>query len=81
MPRAPFGYLVGQENKGLAHMFTMMNEARQKVGLQGLGIAERAYQAARDYAKERVQAGRRGRRAETGSPSSITPMYGECCLR
>jgi acyl-CoA dehydrogenase len=36
-------------------MFTMMNEARQKVGLQGLGIAERAYQAARDYAKERVQ--------------------------
>ncbi|MGC2459673.1 MAG: acyl-CoA dehydrogenase family protein [Steroidobacteraceae bacterium] len=36
-------------------MFTMMNEARQKVGLQGLGIAERAYQQARDYAKERVQ--------------------------
>ena len=57
------GYLVGQENKGLAHMFTMMNEARQKVGLQGLGIAECAYQAARDYAKERVQgrpAGQRG---------------------
>jgi 3-(methylthio)propanoyl-CoA dehydrogenase len=49
------GYLVGQQNQGLAHMFTMMNEARQKVGLQGLGIAERAYQAARDYAKERVQ--------------------------
>src|SRR6266478_3212057 len=49
------GYLVGQENEGLPHMFTMMNEARQKVGLQGLGIAERAYQAARDYAKERVQ--------------------------
>ena len=49
------GYLVGGENKGLSHMFTMMNEARQKVGLQGLGIAERAYQAARDYAKERVQ--------------------------
>ena len=36
-------------------MFTMMNEARQKVGIQGLGIAERAFQAARDYAKERVQ--------------------------
>jgi alkylation response protein AidB-like acyl-CoA dehydrogenase len=49
------GYLVDQQNQGLAHMFTMMNEARQKVGLQGLGIAERAYQAARDYAKERVQ--------------------------
>ena len=57
------GYLVGQENHGLAHMFTMMNEARQKVGLQGLGIADRAYQAARTYAKERVQgrpAGQRG---------------------
>src|SRR5215471_87926 len=49
------GHLVGQENQGLAHMFTMMNEARQKVGLQGLGVAECAYQAARDYAKERVQ--------------------------
>jgi alkylation response protein AidB-like acyl-CoA dehydrogenase len=49
------GYLVGQENKGLAHMFTMMNEARQKVGIQGLAMAERAYQQAREYAKERVQ--------------------------
>ena len=49
------GYLIGEENQGLAHMFTMMNEARQKVGLQGLGISERAYQQARDYAKERVQ--------------------------
>jgi acyl-CoA dehydrogenase len=49
------GFLVGAKNQGLAHMFTMMNEARQKVGLQGLGIAERAYQLARDYAKERVQ--------------------------
>ena len=49
------GYLVGRENEGLAHMFTMMNEARRKVGLQGLGIAECAYQAARDYATERVQ--------------------------
>jgi len=49
------GYLVGEVNKGLNHMFTMMNEARQKVGLQGLAISERAYQAARDYAKERIQ--------------------------
>jgi len=49
------GYLVGQENKGLAHMFTMMNEARQKVGIQGLAMAERAYQQAREYAKERIQ--------------------------
>ena len=49
------GYLVGEANRGLNHMFTMMNEARQKVGIQGVAIAERAYQQARDYAKERVQ--------------------------
>ncbi len=49
------GYLVGEENKGLAYMFIMMNEARFKVGLQGLAIGERAYQAARKYARDRVQ--------------------------
>ena len=49
------GYLVGQENKGLAYMFIMMNEARFKVGVQGLAIGERAYQGAREYAKDRVQ--------------------------
>jgi len=49
------GYLVGKENRGLACMFTMMNLARLQVGLQGLAVSERAYQAARDYAKERVQ--------------------------
>ncbi|GAB2190644.1 acyl-CoA dehydrogenase [Sessilibacter sp. MAH1] len=49
------GYLVGEENQGLACMFTMMNDARQGVGLQGLAISERAYQHALTYAKERVQ--------------------------
>lgn len=49
------GYLVGEPNKGLMHMFTMMNEARLKVGIQGLAVSERAYQAALEYAKERVQ--------------------------
>ncbi|GGB94397.1 acyl-CoA dehydrogenase [Marinobacterium zhoushanense] len=49
------GYLVGEEHQGLACMFTMMNSARQAVGLQGLAVAERAYQAARQYARERVQ--------------------------
>jgi acyl-CoA dehydrogenase len=49
------GYLVGEENKGLAYMFTMMNEARLKVGLQGLAIADRAYQQAREFAKDRIQ--------------------------
>jgi len=49
------GYLVGQENRGLACMFTMMNLARLQVGVQGIAVSERSYQAARDYAKERVQ--------------------------
>ena len=49
------GYLVGKENRGLACMFTMMNLARLQVGIQGLAVSERAYQAARDFAKERVQ--------------------------
>lgn len=51
------GYLVGQENNGLACMFTMMNEARLKVGLQGIGASEGAYQKAVAYARERVQGG------------------------
>jgi 3-(methylthio)propanoyl-CoA dehydrogenase len=49
------GYLVGQENRGLEYMFIMMNAARYAVGLQGIAIAERAYQQAAAYAKERVQ--------------------------
>ena len=49
------GWLVGQENRGLACMFTMMNEARLFVGVQGVAIGERAYQAALNYAHERVQ--------------------------
>ena len=49
------GWLVGPENRGLACMFTMMNEARLFVGVQGVGIGERAYQAALDYANDRVQ--------------------------
>ena len=49
------GYLVGEENKGLKAMFTMMNEARLGVGMQGLAQAEIAYQAALAYAKDRRQ--------------------------
>lgn len=49
------GYLVGTENGGIAAMFTMMNNARIGVGIQGLALMERAYQQARDYAKTRVQ--------------------------
>ena len=49
------GYLVGEENKGLAAMFVMMNSARLAVGLQGVAIGERAYQHALAYARERRQ--------------------------
>src|SRR5581483_4476609 len=49
------GYLVGEENRGLEYMFTMMNFARLEVGIEGVAIAERAYQHALAYAKERVQ--------------------------
>jgi alkylation response protein AidB-like acyl-CoA dehydrogenase len=49
------GYLVGEKHQGLAAMFTMMNHARLGVGLEGIAVAERAYQQARDYARERVQ--------------------------
>lgn len=51
------GYLVGKENEGLTAMFTMMNNARLNIGISGLAIAERAYQQARDYARERQQFG------------------------
>ena len=49
------GYLVGAEGAGLSCMFTMMNQMRLGVGLQGVGIAQRAYQDSVDYARERVQ--------------------------
>jgi alkylation response protein AidB-like acyl-CoA dehydrogenase len=57
------GWLIGEENKGMAAMFTMMNNARLNVGLQGVSIAERAMQQAVGYAGERVQGTREGRPA------------------
>jgi alkylation response protein AidB-like acyl-CoA dehydrogenase len=50
-----FGLLVGEENKGLSYMFTTMNNARLSVGLEGIGVAERALQKAAAFARERVQ--------------------------
>ncbi|MDR7378068.1 alkylation response protein AidB-like acyl-CoA dehydrogenase [Rhodoferax ferrireducens] len=49
------GYLVGEENRGLEYMFIMMNAARYAVGMQGIAVAERAYQKAVQFAKDRVQ--------------------------
>ncbi|MEP2544246.1 MAG: acyl-CoA dehydrogenase [Alphaproteobacteria bacterium] len=48
-------FLIGEENRGIEYMFIMMNAARLAVGMEGVGIAERAYQQARDFAKDRVQ--------------------------
>ncbi|WP_307761733.1 acyl-CoA dehydrogenase C-terminal domain-containing protein [uncultured Pseudomonas sp.] len=55
------GWLVGEPNKGLAAMFTMMNYERLSIGIQGIGCAEMSYQAAVGYARERIQS-----RAPTG---------------
>jgi alkylation response protein AidB-like acyl-CoA dehydrogenase len=49
------GYLVGEENRGLEYMFIMMNAARFAVGMQGIAVAERAYQTAVQFAKDRIQ--------------------------
>jgi alkylation response protein AidB-like acyl-CoA dehydrogenase len=49
------GYLIGEPNRGMSYMFAMMNQARREVGLEGLGISDRAYQQAVEYAKERTQ--------------------------
>ena len=62
------GYLIGEENSGLRIMFVMMNEARIGVGLQGIAQAEAAYQAARDFAKDRLQG-----RSLTGSKNPDGP--------
>jgi acyl-CoA dehydrogenase len=54
------GWLVGQENRGLEYMFVMMNAARFAIGLEGVGLSERAYQRAADYARTRLQGNEAG---------------------
>ena len=63
------GYLVGEENRGLEYMFIMMNSARYAVGVQGIAIAERAYQQAVAYARDRVQS-----RPVDGSINTSAPI-------
>jgi acyl-CoA dehydrogenase len=58
------GWLVGEENRGLEYMFLTMNAARFSVGLEGVGLAERAYQAALAYARERLQGTELGTRSK-----------------
>ena len=64
------GYLVGEENRGLEYMFVMMNAARFAVGMQGVAVAERAYQKAVQYAKDRVQS-----RDLAGSPGPVAIIH------
>ena len=61
------GYMIGKPGEGLKCMFTLMNHARLEVGLEGVGLSERAYQDALDYARQRVQ----GRDPETGDATAI----------
>jgi 3-(methylthio)propanoyl-CoA dehydrogenase len=63
------GYLVGEANRGLEYMFIMMNAARFSVGVQGIALADRAYQSALEYAQERVQG--RGLRPGSKAPEVI----------
>jgi alkylation response protein AidB-like acyl-CoA dehydrogenase len=65
------GYMVGEENAGMRAMFTMMNNARLSVGLQGLALSERSYQQARQYAIERKQGKAIGAEIPPGDSSSI----------
>lgn len=65
--RGAVGYLLGEEQKGMRNMFTMMNVARIGVGLEGLAITERAFQQAVNYARERVQ----GRKAGSSSAEDV----------
>jgi acyl-CoA dehydrogenase len=67
------GFLIGQENAGMAAMFTMMNRARLAVGLQGVGIAERATQQAVSYARERKQGRTPGMPATESAPIIVHP--------
>ena len=62
------GFLIGDENAGMRYMFTMMNNARLSVGLEGLSLAERSYQQAVAFARERHQGRAPGAQAGTSSP-------------
>jgi alkylation response protein AidB-like acyl-CoA dehydrogenase len=67
------GFLIGEENRGMACMFTMMNQARLSVGLEGVGIAERAYQQALAYAQERKQGRGTGAKGNVSDPIIVHP--------
>jgi alkylation response protein AidB-like acyl-CoA dehydrogenase len=67
------GYLIGEENRGMQCMFTMMNQARLGVGLEGVGVADRAYQQALAYAQERRQGRAVGEAGNGSDPIIVHP--------
>jgi acyl-CoA dehydrogenase len=67
------GYLIGEENRGMQCMFTMMNQARLAVGLQGVGIADRSYQQALAFAQERRQGRAVGKPGSESDPIIVHP--------
>ncbi len=71
------GYLVGEENRGLEYMFIMMNLARFSVGMEGVGISDRAYQRAVAYARERVQ----GKAVGLEKGAAVGPIIGHPDIR
>ena len=75
------GYLIGEENQGMRYMFTMMNNARLSVGLEGLALAERAYQDGRCVRPGAPPGPGAGRRRARVARSSSTPTCAGCCSR
>jgi acyl-CoA dehydrogenase len=67
------GFLIGEENRGMLCMFTMMNQARLGVGLEGVGIADRAYQQALAYAQDRRQGRAVGKKSDGSDPIIVHP--------
>lgn len=75
------GFLIGEENQGMRCMFTMMNQARLGVGLEGVGVADRAYQQALAYAQERKQGRGVGRKGEGSDAIFVHPDVKRMLMR
>lgn len=75
------GFLIGEENQGMRCMFTMMNQARLGVGLEGVGVADRAYQQALAYAQERKQGRAVGRKGEGSDAIFVHPDVKRMLMR
>ena len=75
------GFLIGEENQGMRCMFTMMNQARLGVGLEGVGVADRAYQQALSYAQERKQGRAVGRKDDGSDAIFVHPDVKRMLMR